>query len=171
MATEPSRLLRVWHAVWPHLSGRRARERKWRPQTYILASRRDTVWNVALRNDPAVVSFLQSCHDAPDDAPERTVVIARSVYPSGDPALKVTTTTGEMLGYIADEHMAEVAELLRVYEVSRLRYHMLRELRFRTQLHAMEGDDTQAELWVQEPLKLTEAYWVKDPLPSRNSGF
>lgn len=169
--TRAAQLKKVWKVVWPHLSGQRHRERKWRPQTYILASRRDTVWRVSLHDNETVAAFLAGCHDKPDDAPERTVVIARSVYSSGEPALKVTQTTGEMLGYITDEDYPRVHELLRVYEISRLRYHMLRELRFRTQLHTIEGDSTHAELWVQDPVKVTDAYWVKYPEANRSSGF
>lgn len=162
---------KVWRTVWPHLSGQRARERKMSPQTYILASRRDTVWHVDLRDDPEVANYITSIAGLDSDAEERTVVIARSVRPSGVPALKVTRVTGELLGFIADEDHAAAGELLRVYEISRLRYHMLRQLRFRVKLHGVESDPLRAELWIQEPIKITDAYWVKEPLPNRNSGF
>lgn len=162
---------KVWRTVWPHLSGQRSRERKWRPQTYILASRRDTVWHVDLRDDPAVAAYMASLDGLTDDAKERTVVIARSVRRSGDPTLKISRVTGELLGYLTDEDQIAAGELMRVYEISRLRYHMLRELRFRVQLHGVQGDPLRAELWIQEPVKMTDAYWVKEPLPNRNNGF
>ena len=162
---------KVWRTVWPHLSGQRSRERKWRPQTYILASRRDIVWHVALRDDPAVADFMQQLDGVAENAEERTVVIARSVRSTGDPALKVTRVTGELLGFITDDDFPAATELMRVYEISRLRYHMLRELRLRVQLHKHDSDPTRAELWIQDPIKMTDAYWVKEPPPNRNSGF
>ncbi|MEX2532491.1 MAG: hypothetical protein WD360_00840 [Nitriliruptoraceae bacterium] len=170
--TQTAKVLgKVWRAVWPHLSGQRARERKWRPQTYILAARRDTVWHVDLRDDPAIAAYIASLDGLGDDAGERTVVIARSVRPSGEPTLKISRVTGELLGYLTAEDEITASELMRVYEVSRLRYHMLRELRFRVQLHGVDGDPLRAELWIQKPIKITDAYWVKEPLPTRNNGF
>lgn len=162
---------KVWRTVWPHLSGRRARERKMRPQTYLLAARRDTVWNVDLRDTTDVAAFIASISVLDDVAEARTVVIARSVRPSGEPALKVTRITGELLGFLAEEDQPIAAELMRVYEISRLRYHMLRELRFRVLMHGVTGQPLCAELWIQEPIKITDAYWVKEPLSNRNSGF
>jgi len=129
------------------------------------------VWHVDLRDDPDIAAYMASIDELDDDAPERTIVIARSVRPSGEPTLKIARVTGELLGFFTDEDLVAATELMRVYEVSRLRYHMLRELRFRAQLHGVEGDPLRAELWIQEPIKVTEAYWVKEPLPSRNNGF
>lgn len=171
MTNTDSRLARIWRVVWPHLSGQRARERKTRPQTYILASRRDLVWHVDLRDSPEVDAYIASLDGLDDDAEARTVVVSRSVYSSGDPALKVTQPTGELLGFISPDDFSEVSELLRVYEISRLRYHLLRELRFRVKLHAVPADRLRAELWVQDPVKLTDAYWVKEPPANRNNGF
>ena len=171
MAITGEVLGKVWRTVWPHLSGRRSRERKMRPQTYILSARRDTVWHVDLRDDPDVVAHMARINGLDDDAEERTVVIARSVRSSGEPTLKVTRASGKPLGYLSEEDYGTVAELLRVYEISRLRYHMLRELRFRVQMHGITDDLLRAELWIQEPIKLTDAYWIKEPLPNRNSGF
>jgi len=161
---------RAWRVVWPHLNGRRSRERKWRPQTYILAARRDIVWQVALCEDALTREYLADLDGLADDASQRTVVIARSVKTSGEPTLKVTRVTGEMLGFIGDDDLAAASDLLRVYEISRLRYHMLRELRFRVQLFAVDTTPLIAELWIQDPIKMVDAYWVKEPLANRSNG-